>query len=245
MKSTAIENLEKIAKEYHESEDVPDKFIENICQEHCCKWLKSLIEKDDSVIELGYGDGITLANLVNCSKNYTVLEGAPTLAKKIRDKFPTVETVEGLFENYNPKNGFDKVLALHVLEHVNDPVHMLKHLRGWLKPNADLIVIVPNKESLHRRLAVKMGLIPKLDTLSDRDHLVGHQRVYSLNELKQDLFEAGFECLEIKGFFLKLLPNSMMLSYTTSLIDGLNLIGDDVPVEMSANIGVRARIINE
>jgi hypothetical protein len=90
-----------------------------------------------------------------------------------------------------------------------------------------------------------MGLIPKLDTLSDRDHLVGHQRVYSLNELKQDLFEAGFECLEIKGFFLKLLPNSMMLSYTTSLIDGLNLIGDDVPVEMSANIGVRARIINE
>lgn len=245
MKSTTIDNLEKIAKEYHESEDVPDKFIENICQEYCCKWLKSLIGKDDSVIELGYGDGITLANLVNCSKNYTVLEGAPTLANKIRAKFPTVETVEGLFEDYNPKNGFDRVLALHVLEHVSDPVHMLKHLRSWLKPNAELIVIVPNKESLHRRLAVKMGLIPRLDTLSGRDHLVGHQRVYSLNELKQDLFEAGFECLEIKGFFLKLLPNSMMLSYSTSLIEGLNLIGDDIPVEMSANIGIRARIINE
>lgn len=242
MTSERIQELERIAAEYHLNDQVSDKFIEDICQSHCCDWLEGLINPEDSVIEMGYGEGITLSRLSARAAHYTVIEGAPSLAKAIRVKHPHIQVIDSLFEDYIPTEKFDKVLALHVLEHVDDAVALAKHLRDWLKPDGELIVILPNKESLHRRLAVIMGLAPELDTLSARDHLVGHQRVYDLAGLHRDLIDAGFEPFEDKGFFLKVLPNSMMLSHSPELIKALNILGDQLPMEMMANIAVRARL---
>ena len=242
MNPTRTAELERIASDYHLNDDVPDKFIEDICQEHCCQWLGSLIGAGDRVAELGYGEGITLARLADKAAHYTVVEGAPSLVKLVREKHPRVEAVQALFEDYRPDQPFDKLLALHVMEHVDDPVALARHLRGWLKPGGELVVVVPNKESLHRRLAVLMGLAPALDTLSPRDHLVGHQRVYDLAGLETDLRAAGFEPFERRGFFLKTLPNGMMLSHSPELIRALNVLGDQLPVEMQANLAVRARI---
>jgi len=56
------------------------------------------------------------------------------------------------------------------------------------------------------------------------------------------LREAGFEPFESRGFFLKTLPNSILLDHKPELIKALNLLGDQLPVEIAANIGVRARL---
>ena len=243
MRSLRVQELERIATSYHLNDQIRDKFIEDICQLHCCDWLESLLGSNDSVIEMGYGEGITLSRLSKKVPRYTVIEGAPSLANTIRMKHPDVEVVESLFEDYRPREKFDKVLALHVLEHVDDAVALSRHLREWLKPEGDLVVVLPNKESLHRRLAVLMGLAPTLDTLSERDHLVGHQRVYDLVSLQKDLATAGFESVETKGFFLKVLPNSMMLTYSPELIKALNVLSEQFPAEMAANIAVRAKLV--
>lgn len=242
MSSSRAMELERVAADYHLSQDIPDKFIEDICQEHCCRWLQTLIGPNDRVAELGYGEGITLARLWDKARAYTVVEGAPSLARLVREKHPSVESIEALFEDYRPREPFDKLLALHVMEHVDDPVALGRHLRSWLKPGGELVVVVPNKESLHRRLAVLMGLAPTLDTLSPRDLLVGHQRVYDLAGLEADLRAAGFEPFERRGFFLKTLPNGMMLSHSPELIQALNHLGDQLPAEMQANLAVRARV---
>jgi len=241
MKFTSTAELERIAHSYHLNEDVSDKFIEDLCQEHCCNWLSSLILHSDRVVELGYGEGITVDHLAKKVNHYTVVEGAPSLVEIVKLKHPTIDVVNSLFESYSPPLPFDKLLALHVFEHVDNPVELGRHLRTWLKHDGEIIVIVPNKESLHRRLAVLMGLMPKLDTLSKRDHLVGHQRVYDLVGLEADLHEAGFEPFERRGFFLKTLPNSMMLDHKPELINAFNILGDQLPIEMTANIAVRAR----
>lgn len=233
--------LEQIAHQYHLNDEVPDKFIEDLCQEHCCLWLEGLVNEGDRVIELGYGEGITLARLAPRTPHYTVVEGAPSLVDAIRARHPEVAVVPALFEDYLPPEPCDRLLALHVFEHVDDPVALGRHLRRWLRPDGEIVVIVPNRASLHRRLAVKMGLQPALDTLSPRDHLVGHQRVYDLAGLEADLRAAGFEPFERKGFFLKTLPNGMMLDHSPALIAALNALGDELPVEMTANIAVRAR----
>ncbi|HZF81622.1 MAG TPA: hypothetical protein VEZ89_17730, partial [Rubrivivax sp.] len=60
--------------------------------------------------------------------------------------------------------------------------------------------------------------------------------------LEEHLRAAGFEPIERRGFFLKTLPNSMMLDHSPELIWALNHIGDELPVEMQANLAVRARI---
>ena len=58
-----------------------------------------------------------------------------------------------------------------------------------------------------------MGLQPNLDTLSERDHLVGHQRVYDYEMLVKQVNEAGFRVVAEKGFLMKVLPNSMMKDF--------------------------------
>ena len=240
--SERSQELDRIAAQYHLNDTVPDKFIEDICQEHCCDWLQTLIAPDDRVIELGYGEGVTLSRLSPLARDYAVVEGAPSLVKLMARDHPTVQVVQALFEDHQPAELCDKLLALHVLEHVDDPVQLARHLRSWLKPSGEIVVVVPNRESLHRQLAVLMGLQPSLDTLSARDHFVGHQRVYDLALLELHLGEAGFEIFERRGFFLKTLPNGMMLDHSPAFIQALNLLGDRLPVHLTANLAVRARL---
>lgn len=244
MNTNRIEELERIASDYHLNDEVPDKFIEDICQEYCCEWLATLINRNDRVVELGYGEGITLSRLAKKTNNYTLVEGAPSLAKIAKNLHPKLEVVQAMFEEYQPIELFDKIFALHVFEHVDDPVTLAKHLRTWLKPGGEIVVIVPNKESLHRRLAVIMGLIPTLDTLSARDIVVGHQRVYDIASLEIELCAAGYVPFERRGFFLKTLPNSMMLSHSPELLHAMNVLGDKFPAGMQANLAVRARAVD-
>jgi hypothetical protein len=83
-----------------------------------------------------------------------------------------------------------------------------------------------------------MGLQNELDSLSNRDLLVGHQRVYSIDTLSKDFIEAGLTIKEKSGFFLKVLPNSMMLNYSNDLINALNLISESIPSNLLANIAI-------
>lgn len=235
--------LERIAHEYHLNADVPDKFIEDAHQEHCCDWLATLVSDDDVVVELGVGEGVTISRLAPLPRRYVVVEGAPSLAARARANFPDIDVVEALFEDHVPDEPCDKLLAIHVMEHVDDPVALTAHLGTWLAPGGELIVVVPNRNSLHRRLAVLMGLQPELDTLSPRDHLVGHQRVYDLAGLEADLRAAGFEPFERKGLMFKPLPNSMMLDFSPELVRALNDLGDELPADLGANIAVRARSV--
>ena len=86
--------------------------------------------------------------------------------------------MNSLFEDYKPTVRYDLVLALHVIEHVDEPGVILNQIQDWLVPGGTLIVLVPNKMSLHRQFAMNMGLISSLDELSARDHIVGHQREF-------------------------------------------------------------------
>lgn len=234
--------LDMIAKEYHLNDNIRDKFIENICQEYCCDWLETLVDKENmAVLELGYGDGITLERLSKKTRNYSIVEGSSFLVDVVKEKYPEVEVIHSLFEDYSPAKQYELIFALHVFEHVEDSVFLAKYIKSWLQDNGIMVVIVPNKESMHRRLALQMGLITKLDELSERDYMVGHKKVYSLKSLKEDFLSAGYEIIGEKGFFLKTVANSMMLDYSKDLIYALNVCADELPIECCANIAIMVR----
>ncbi|MEW1959067.1 class I SAM-dependent methyltransferase [Kineococcus sp. NPDC059986] len=241
--NTRVQELERIAAQYHLNDDVVDKFIEDLCQEYCCDWLATLVQPAHDVVELGYGEGVTVSRLGHLARRYTVVEGAPTLAERLRTEHPDLVVAEALFEDWLPPQPCDVLLALHVFEHVDDPVALARHLRSWVAPDGEMVVIVPNRDSLHRRLGVAMGLQPELDTLSPRDLLVGHQRVYDLDGLEADLAAGGFETVERRGFFAKALPNALMLGLGPEHIRGLNVLAEGLPASLCANIAVRVRPI--
>lgn len=236
------QELENIAGNYHLNADINDKFIEDACQHYCCEWLSGLVQPNDSVLELGFGEGLTVATLKKKASDYTVIEGSYQLYETMREMHPDVQAEYSLFENFETQRIYDKILALHVLEHVNNPIELAQHFKQWMHAGSELIIIVPNRNSLHRKLALEMGLIAATDELSDRDKVVGHQRVYSLATLRADLEVAGFDVLSEHGFFLKLFPNSMMLEFSDEMLLALNTISSKLPVNLMANVGVRAKI---
>lgn len=233
------EKLNEIAESYHNQDVMQDKMIEDLAQDYTLDWIFDQMADGQTIMELGYGEGNVTKALVDRGYQPTVLDGAGILLEKAKrihgDK---IITQHGLFENFAPEQKYDRVLATHVLEHVDEPVALLNHIKTWLNPNGKIIIIVPNKESIHRQLAVLMGLQPQLDSLGKRDVLVGHQRVYSLTTLEEDVRAAGLKVTETAGFFLKALPNSMMLDYSGELLSALNKISPVLPKHLLANIGL-------
>jgi 2-polyprenyl-3-methyl-5-hydroxy-6-metoxy-1,4-benzoquinol methylase len=238
-----MNKLDYIAQEYHLNKTIPDMHIENIGQEYFIRWLSCHITPGMRVLELGYGDGIVTQALLKAGVELTILEGASELVKVARKEHPELNCLHTLFESYTPEpdQEFDLVIASHVLEHVDDPALLLQHIYQWLTNGGQLIAAVPNKNSVHRQLAVLMGLQPELDSLSNRDLIVGHQRVFSLQSLEQLIRSANFEIKDSAGFFLKVLPNSMMLDYSMELLRALNSISPAMPKELLANIAVVAK----
>lgn len=236
-----IAELDLIASSYHNNQDIPDIHIENICQEYFIVWLIKYLKPNSKVLELGYGDGMVTKALANLkSIDVTLIEGAKCLVDIAAKCHPNIEVEHTLFEDYQPKKKFDLILASHVLEHVENPKEILRKMHTWLSEDGILLVIVPNSHSLHRKLAVIMKLQPKLDSLSSRDLMVGHRRVYSLHDLVNELISSNFKVIQTKGFFLKILPNSMMLNFSHELLRALNQVSDELPVECMANIAVIA-----
>jgi 2-polyprenyl-3-methyl-5-hydroxy-6-metoxy-1,4-benzoquinol methylase len=237
--------LEEIAQKYHDGH-LNDMWIEKAGQDFEWPWIESQIQDNSRVLDLGYGDGHSFFNLqgISVEKNLrvTLVEGAPTLVQIAEEKAKDrMEVVHDYFETYGTRKDFDLIIASHVLEHVDSPIELLKHLASLMSPDGKMVGIVPNRESIHRRLAVSMGIQPALDTLSPRDILVGHQRVYSSETLRADFLAAGWSVTELKGYFLKPFSNSQLIPLGEKVIQSLLEISPELPAEFCANLGFVAR----
>ncbi len=58
----------------------------------------------------------------------------------------------GRIEDYEPDREFDLVLMMNLIEHVKDPVQVLKKIGACLKPNGRIVLKTPNYDSLDARL---------------------------------------------------------------------------------------------
>src|SRR6201999_2092727 len=111
--------------------------------------------------------------------------------------------VNSLFETFRPEGTFDAIIMEHVLEHVEDPVAILRLATPWLAPDGVIVVGVPNADSFHRLAAVKMGLLADVHELNARDHEVGHRRVYDWDGLRADIAAAGLAVAHMDGGVFK------------------------------------------
>jgi trans-aconitate methyltransferase len=239
-----INNLDNIALNYHLNSDVPDMFIENICQDYEFSWIKSFVKESDKILDLGFGDGFSLKYFRD-HLDFTIIEGSKILCRKALNEIANlnsgIKVIETYFEEYSPTEKFDVIIASHILEHVEDHHKILMKIHSWLKPSGTFISIVPNSESLHRRLGVALQMQENLDDLSARDLAVGHVRVFDLKTLDRDLKRNGFTVSIHRGFFVKALSNKQMLNLDEKVITGLCRISEDFPTEYCANIGMVAR----
>lgn len=173
--------------------------------------------------------------LVNDFKTLTTVDGSKELLDTIPE-YPNHTKVHSYFENYNPDKKFDTIILEHILEHVDNPVHIMELAKRWLKDDGVMVCGVPNANSIHRLVAVKMGLLNKATDLNSRDHALGHQRVYTLETFKKDIKKSGLKIISEGGVFLKPLSNSQIEEgWTNEMIEGFYELGKDFP-ELAAEI---------
>lgn len=232
---TTGEELDGLAESYY-LDPPADLWLEERVQAWILPWVERQCR--GRVLEMGWGTGIIGRYLREAGRDLTVVEGSAKLATEARRANPG-KVHQSLFEAYDPGPVFDTVLALHVLEHVGDPVRMLERIRGWLRPHGRVIVVVPNAQSVHRQVGQLLTGEP-LDALSDRDRLVGHRRVYTLRQLHGDISAVGFHVAQERGWFLKPVNNARMVDWSPELIDALCEIGWEGDPEDAANLLVLA-----
>jgi len=234
--------LDRIAQEYREPDAgrrVDQKLI-SLLVGRTIPWLTG-----PEVLEMGSGDDQWTKRLIEHLGHSHLVDGSRMLIEAARNKYGAkLTTYHSLFEELEPGKQFDTVLSSLVLEHVEDPVKVLAQAAGWLKPEGHLVVIVPNALSLHRRLAVAMGLTRAADELGESDVRLGHRWVFTIGRIEADLAKAGLRIVRRAGWLTKPLPQAMMAEFSDALLEGLMKLGDELPREYACFLAfdcVRAR----
>ncbi len=234
--------LDAYARDYYVNDAIEDIDLEERVQERSLPRILDQLGDARRVLDLGYGTGRIARALLERGFRAEIVEGSPLLCERARRLHAAQGLVvhESLFEAFEPGPVYDGALALHVLEHVDDPRDLLARIHGWLEPGGVCVATVPNRSSLHRLLAVEMGLQGRPEDLSPRDRVMGHQRVYDLTALRRDFEQAGFRVECEFGYFLKPLPNALMENHPPELLDAMVTLSDRLPAELMANVGIRA-----
>ena len=221
--------LDRISQEYQQPDAgrrVDQKLI-SLLVDRAIPWMTG-----PEVLEMGSGDDQWTRRLIEHFGRSHLVDGSRTLIEAARKKYGAKLTAyHSLFEELGPGKQFDTVLSSLVLEHVEDPVKVLATAAQWLKPRGHLIVIVPNALSLHRRLAVAMGLTRAADELGDSDVRLGHRWVFTIARMEANLAKAGLKVVRQAGWLTKPLPQAMMTDYSDALLEGLMKLGDELPME--------------
>jgi hypothetical protein len=92
------ERLERIAKN-----SIYSKGVAVICQEYCCEiFMRHLLP--GSILELGPAEGV-MTNILyqSHSENYTVVDGSEIFISQIKKRYPNINAIVSIFEEFNPE----------------------------------------------------------------------------------------------------------------------------------------------
>ena len=214
-----------------------------------------LAHRPRCVIEIGCGLEPLLPHYLNAGGDgvacWIVAEPAERFvaaAREVAAVHPVMQVYQGLFEEVAPAilaahGPVDLVVCSGLLHEVPDPAAMLRAIRATMRPGSILHLNVPNALSLHRRLAVAMGLIREPGEFSARNLQMQHQRVYAPASLRQEVESAGLRVAESGGIFLKPFTHAQMHDVVALLggdiLPGLAVLGRDFP-ELASEIFVNA-----
>jgi SAM-dependent methyltransferase len=167
------------------------------------------LAKPCTTLEIGAGIGEHLRHEDLVAQNYYALELRPEMAAEIRKQFPTVTVVVGDIQKRNEfQDGFfDRIVAVHVLEHLPDLPRALQEMKRMLKPAGVCDLVLPCEGSLAYGIARKISaerLFKKRYGMSYR-WLIEREHCNTYQEIIAELQNSGFRMLW-KNFFPLPLP---------------------------------------
>jgi 2-polyprenyl-3-methyl-5-hydroxy-6-metoxy-1,4-benzoquinol methylase len=239
-------DLEKSASLYHSKVLAGWKYLYSEKRRRMGEIFRTYF-KGNSALELGVGDGEMSQYLAKNFSDCTIVDGSKTHLEQAKNKLANLDienvtTAHCLFEEYQPNRKFDAIIMSHILEHLEDPVALLNSAKKWLADNGRIFMCVPNANSLHRHVGVKLKILESPDSLNEQDRTLGHRRVYFPNLFKEHVRSTGLTIIKFGGLMVKPLSNRQIESqWSKELINAFFDLSVDFP-ELCAEIYIIAEV---
>ena len=162
-----------------------------------------------NLLELGSFKGEFTKRLLPFFEDVTCVEASDLAMQESKEQLgDRVSFVNDLFEKVTLPSRYDNIVMTHVLEHLDDPVAVLKRVNDeWLASGGRFFLVCPNANAPSRQIAVKMGLISHNSAVTPAEAEHGHHITYSLDTLERDAVSAGLKVVHRSGIFFKALAN--------------------------------------
>lgn len=162
---------------------------------------------------------------------------------------PDVQVLAGTLQDLAPSlsgQTFDCIVLSSVLHEVPVPAELLTAALSLCGNDSIVHVYVPNANSLHRLLALEMGLIADLREISATQQRMQQGIIHDRQSLAQLLEQSGFEVLESGSVFIKPFTHAQMAAMqqqgvlTQAMLDGLYRLSRHLP-DMGSELYALAR----
>ncbi|OUL69276.1 class I SAM-dependent methyltransferase [Paraburkholderia hospita] len=214
-----------------------------LMHEYMLQTFAPFIDKG-ATLELGCFEGNFTRMLVDSFDDLEVIEASHDCIIAAREKVGAQARFHhSTFETFEATRQYDNIFLIHTLEHLDEPVEVLRRISGWLSDKGRLFVAVPNAHAASRQIAVKMGLIEHETAVTLPEADAGHRITYSSDMLSAHLRKAGLQAIARGGVFFKALANFQIDAalqagiITKAYMDGCFELGQHYP-ELCSSIYV-------
>lgn len=179
---------------------------------------KIISEEKGKYLEIGAGNGNLALTVIDNFDELILAEISDKRAAELIKLFQPEPKVKIIQNNIDyeklpfPKNYFDVITMIALIEHLIDPIHSCEKLLKLLKPGGKMIIDTPNIAKITRRLKLLMGYFPS--TASFREGFLmydkntptdlydeGHLHYFTFRSLKRMLIERiGFKKVMYYGY---------------------------------------------
>ena len=183
-------------EEYHQTTIDPDGNKRNLLMERsrsldATKEITSFLSKinPSKILDFGCGPGWILSSLDDNWEKHGI--EISKFVSKTASKYAKIHT--GLIETFKEKD-FDVIIMNHVIEHLSDPVSVIKEIYSILKPGGKLIIGTPDFDcGAARRYGDKFRLLNDPTHISlfsnDSMHRFLRNHNFKINKVEYPYFD--------------------------------------------------------
>jgi 2-polyprenyl-3-methyl-5-hydroxy-6-metoxy-1,4-benzoquinol methylase len=194
------------------------------------KRIRRWFRPGDRVLEFGPANGYMTSLLAERDVRITAVEMSANYVEQARARgIPNAEFVQGTVEDFETGERFNHVIGAHLINELTDPQGFLERCRELLAPGGLFHISFTNPRSIHRMVALELGMIEDLHALSALGADLGTKQIFEAETLIAMGREAGLTCVHREGILVKPLTNAQMAELPDEVIEGFDLLARHFP----------------